>query len=234
MSLNFLTNGSFVVSWYVSGLILATWVIYDLFYVNTSVNKSLKAGWPIIFIFFSVIGLFLYLLTCRPNGMSFVKPNLNKKVSDEKYHHRYVSDTFSKVTGSVIHCVAGDGLGIMTAMVIGRYIGLNFWSEFAGEYITGFLFGWILFQYTAMRSMGNSPSQALWKGGRAEFFSMITLMSGMLLTAKFIQPLIIPSPPLPDTYAFWGIALLALFIGTVITYPMNWWLVSIGWKHGMQ
>jgi hypothetical protein len=52
MSLNFLTNGAFVVSWYVSGLILAIWVIYDVNYVNTSVNKSLKAGWPIIFIFF--------------------------------------------------------------------------------------------------------------------------------------------------------------------------------------
>ncbi len=234
MSLNFLTNGPFVVSWYASGLILAIWVIYDLFYVNTSVNKSLKAGWPIIFIFFSVVGLVLYLWTCRPGGMSFVKSEVNQKISDKKYHHRYVSSTFSKVTGSVIHCVAGDGLGIMTAMVIGRNMGLSFWTEFAGEYLTGFLFGWILFQYTAMRSMGNSPSQALWKGGRAEFFSMITLMSGMLLTAKFIQPLIISLPPLPGTYAFWGIALLGLFIGTIITYPMNWWLVSIGWKHGMQ
>ena len=156
MSLNFLTNGPFVVSWYVSGLILAIWVIYDLFYVNTSVIKSLKAGWPIIFIFFSVVALFVYLLTCRPKGMPFVRPKVNKKIFDEKSHHRYVSDTFSKVTGSVIHCVAGDGLGIMTAMVIGRYMGLSFRSEFAGEYITGFLFGWILFQYTAMRSMGNS------------------------------------------------------------------------------
>jgi hypothetical protein len=36
MSLNFLANVSFVVSWYVSGLILGIWVIYDLFYVNTS------------------------------------------------------------------------------------------------------------------------------------------------------------------------------------------------------
>jgi hypothetical protein len=234
MSLNFLTNELFVVSWYVSALILAIWVIYDLFYINTAVNKSLKAGWPIIFIFFSVVGLLLYILTCRPKGMPFVKPKVNKKIFEEKYHHRYVSDTVSKVTGSVIHCVAGDGLGIMTAMVIGRYMGLNFRSEFAAEYIAGFLFGWILFQYTAMRSMGNSPAQALWKGGRAEFFSMITLMSGMLLTAKFIQPRIISSPPSPDTYAFWGIALLGLFIGTIITFPMNWWLVSIGWKHGMQ
>ena len=232
--LNFLTTGLFVVSWYVSGLLLAIWVIYDLHHVNTSVNKSLKAGWPIIFIFFSVVGFFLYILTCRPGGISFVKSEVNKKVIDKKYHHRYVASTFSKVTGSVIHCVAGDGLGIMTAMVIARYMGLNFWSEFAGEYITGFFFGWILFQYTAMRSIGNSPSQALWKGGRAEFFSMITLMSGMLLTAKVVQPLIISSPPLPDTYAFWGIASLALFVGTIITYPMNWWLVSIGWKHGMS
>ncbi len=234
MLLSFLTNGSFVVPWYASGLTLSIWGVYDLFYVNTSVNKSLKAGWPIIFIFFSVVGLIFYLFTCRPKGMSFVKSNLNKKVSDKKYHHRYVSSSFSKVTGSVIHCVAGDGLGIMTAMVIGRYMDLSFRSEFAAEYLVGFLFGWILFQYPAMRSMENSRLQALWKGGRAEFFSMITLMSGMLLTAKLIQPGIISSPPLPDTYAFWGIASLALFIGTLITYPMNWWLVSIGWKHGMN
>lgn len=81
--------------------------------------------------------------------------------------------------------------------------------------------------------MENSSAQALWKGGRADFFSMITLMSGMVLTMKLIQPHIVTSAPLPDTYAFWGIASFALFIGTIVTYPMNWWLVAIGWKHGM-
>lgn len=233
-SWSFLTNGYFVVSWYLVGLILAVWVIYDVLYVNTTVNKPLKIGWPIIVIFFSVIGFFMYLLTCRPKGMPLLRPKIKSEDFEAKYHTKYVSNTFSKVTGSVIHCVAGDGLGIMTAMVIGTYIGLSFWTEFAAEYIVGFLFGWILFQYPAMRSMGNSPSQALWRGGRAEFFSMITLMSGMLLTAKFIQPHIVSSMPMPNLYAFWGIASFSLFIGTLITYPMNWWLVSIGWKHGMQ
>jgi hypothetical protein len=109
-------------------------------------------------------------LTCRPGGISFTKPKTNSKIFDKEYHNSYVSSTFKKVTGWVIHCVSGDGLGIMTTMVIARYMGLNFWSEFAAEYITGFLFGWILFQYIAMRSMGNSPLQSLWKGGRAEFF----------------------------------------------------------------
>ena len=233
MSLSLLTNGTFVVSWYVSGLLLALWGIYDLHYVNTSVNGPLKVGWPIIFIFFSVIGLFLYLLTCRPREIPFLERTINRIPSDKKIHNRFVSSKFSKVTGSVIHCVAGDGLGIMTAMVIGRYMALEFRNEFVAEYISGFLFGWILFQYPAMRSMGNSPSQALWKGARAEFFSMITLMLGMFFIMRYVEPHITPIPPLPDTYAFWGIAALALFVGTLITYPMNWWLVSIGWKHGM-
>jgi len=227
-SLDFLTTGTFVLSWYVSGFILMLWVIYDVLYVNTSVSKPLKIGWPIIIFFFSIIGLLLYLETCRAWGIANLKEDVKKKV-----HHSYVTPVFNKVTGSVIHCVAGDGLGIMTTMVIGRYMRVNFWSEFMAEYITGFFFGWILFQYPAMRSMGNSSAQSLWKGGRAEFFSMITLMTGMLLTMKLIQPHIVASAPLPNTYAFWGIAAFALFIGMIVTYPMNWWLVSIGWKHGM-
>ena len=24
-----------------------------------------------------------------------------------------------------------------------------------------------------------------------------------------------------------------LLVGFVFTYPINWWLVTIGWKHGM-
>lgn len=228
MYLQFLTSSSFVLSWYISGIMLAGWVVYDELYINTPVNKSLKVGWPIIIIFFSIIGFLLYLLTCRPKEIANLTDDKKKKV-----HHIYVNKVFSKVTGSVIHCVAGDGLGIISPMVVGRWVGLSFWSEFAAEYITGFLFGWILFQYPAMRSMKKSPKQSLWMGGRAEFFSMITLMTGMLITIKFIQPYIIPISPLPDSYAFWGVASLALFIGTIVTYPMNWWLVSIGWKHGM-
>ena len=64
-SFDFLTTGTFVLSWYVSGFILTLWVIYDVLYVNTSVSKPLKVGWPIIVFFFSIIGLLLYLFTCR-------------------------------------------------------------------------------------------------------------------------------------------------------------------------
>ena len=65
----------------------------------------------------------------------------------------------------MIHCVGGDGLGIMTAMVIARLLGLSFWQEFWFEYASASLFGWFIFQYKAMRSMTDSTLMALWMGG---------------------------------------------------------------------
>ena len=226
--LDFLTSNSFVVTWYLIGLVGTLVVAYDVLKLNTEVNKSLKAGWIIIIIFFSILGLLLYKVTCRP-------PNIGNYKNDEKkkIHHIYVNKKWKKVFGSVIHCVAGDGLGIMTAMVISRFLHFEFWTEFGFEYAVGFAFGWFIFQYIAMRSMSSSFGEAIWKAGRAEFFSMITLMLGMVLIMKFVTPNVVNHTPLPYEAAFWGFGSLGLIIGTIFTYPMNWWLVSIKWKHGM-
>ncbi|MDQ6705320.1 MAG: DUF4396 domain-containing protein, partial [Acidobacteriota bacterium] len=85
----------------------------------------------------------------------------------------------------------------------------------------------------AMRKMGDSPAQALWHGGRAEFFSMITVMLGMGGVMRFVTPVVVGQSPLPHTAAFWGLAALGLFAGAVLTYQVNLWMVRIGWKHGM-
>lgn len=215
--------------WYGIGIICAIWVIYDEMYVNKRVNKSLKAAWPITMIFLSVISLTLYIWTCRPPKIGNVSGELEQKI-----HHDYVSSFRKRVTGSAIHCVAGDGLGIVTAMIISRIYRLPFFMEFGFEYVVGFLFGWLIFQYVAIRSMGDSRFSALWKAFRAEFFSMITLMLGMGIVTGFVVPIVLATPPGPGLAAFWGFASLGLVVGTIFTYPMNWWLVSKGWKHGMS
>lgn len=216
-------------SWFGFGLVAAVWVLFDELTANKDVNEALKIGWPIVITFFSVIGLILYLWTCRP-------PGIIQKQGDEAkaLHHEYVSPKWKKVNGSVIHCVAGDGLGIMTAMVIARFLGFPFWIEFWYEYAVGFIFGWLIFQTWAMHNMGNSLVASLWKAGRAEFFSMITVMIGMGLVMYFVTPAIVGQSPAPTTAAFWGIASLGLLVGFIFTYPINWFLVSIGWKHGMS
>lgn len=227
--LYFLAKPWFVVPWYSVGLLGALWVVYDAYQVNCHVTPALKWAWPIIIFFFSVIGIALYVWTCRPPGIS-------KKHGDQKKeaHHEFVSTPFRKVTGAVIHCVGGDGLGIMTAMVVSRLAGMSFWQEFWFEYALGFAFGWFIFQYKAMSAMADSPLQALWMGGRAEFFSMITVMAGMGAVMAFVTPRVVGEQPMPQTFAFWGFGALGLLIGFLATYPMNWILVKMGWKHGMH
>lgn len=226
--LSFLTEPWFVIPWYGIGLLGALWVLQDEYRLNTQVQPALKWAWPIIVLFFSAIGIALYLWTCRPAG-------IGDKHGDEKQkaHHAYVESTFRKVTGAVIHCVGGDGLGIMTAMIIARIAGFSFWQEYWFEYIAGFAFGWLIFQYKAMRKMAGSAGRALWMGGRAEFFSMITVMAGMGIIMGYVTPLVAGEQPAPTTFAFWGFGALGLMLGFIATYPMNYWLIKIGWKHGM-
>ncbi|MDQ6631009.1 MAG: DUF4396 domain-containing protein [Verrucomicrobiota bacterium] len=226
--LHLLADPTFVIAWYGFGALGAGWVVYDTLTLNRHVMPALKVGWPIIVIFFSALGLGLYLWSCRPPNIGKVSESKAKEV-----HHAFVSTTWKKVLGSVIHCVGGDGFGIISTMVITRALGVSFWTEFWIEYFAGFAFGWLVFQYLAMRHMGRSKLEALWKGGRAEFFSMITVMLGMGLVMRYVTPQVVGFRPMPDTAAFWGFAALGLFAGSLLTYPVNWWMVKIGWKHGM-
>ena len=149
-----------------------------------------------------------------------------------RHFTEYSQPRWRKVVASAAHCVGGDGLGIMTGMVAARLWGFSFWQEFWFEYAIGYLLGWFLFQTWAMKRHGNGLLAAIWKGGRAEFFSMITVMTGMGLVMYWVTPAVVGEQPSPDTYAFWTFGALGLLAGFILTYPMNYWLVSIGWKHG--
>lgn len=138
-----------------------------------------------------------------------------------------------KATGAAIHCVAGDGLGIFTAMALSRIWNAEFWPEFWFEYAVGFLFGWFIFQFWSMKEMGHSNLVALWKAGRAEFFSMATVMAGMGFVMGYVTPRFTSHPPDPWTAAFWGFGMFGLLLGFVATLPMNYWLIERGYKHGM-
>ncbi|MGE5293655.1 MAG: hypothetical protein ACM3VT_02375 [Solirubrobacterales bacterium] len=115
--LDFLMSPWFVLPWFGFGLIVALWLIYDQYRVNTQVMAPLKIGWIILAPFFSMLLLLiLYLITCRPPEIQ----NVEDPQEQAKVHHEYVQHPFKRTIGAVIHCVAGDGLGIMTAMVLSR------------------------------------------------------------------------------------------------------------------
>lgn len=219
----------FVIPWYLVGIVGFFYVAHDIRRYNTPLKKAMKWAWPIIVLFFSVVGLGLYFGTARAPGIARKSSEKAKK----KAHLDYEKNMFRRVNGAVIHCVAGDGLGIMTAMVIARLLEMSFWQEFWFEYLVGFLFGWFIFQYKSMTMMTDSKLMALAMAFRAEFMSMMTVMAGMGAVMGYVTPLAVTEQPKPLTYAFWGFGTLGLMVGYVFTWPMNYIMVKIGWKHGM-
>ncbi len=61
---------------------------------------------------------------------------------------------------------------------------------------------------------------------------MNCLMAGMV-PVMMVATKSIPTGRGPTGPAFWFIMSMALLIGFITAYPMNWWLVSRHMKHGM-
>lgn len=133
-----------------------------------------------------------------------------------------------------MHCMAGDGVGILVGAVIASVMMLMGLVDVALEYVLGFGFGWTIFQALFMRSeAGGSYKAALRNTFIPELLSMNALMAGMvptmMLAMRYVQGSHDPTQP-----AFWFVMSMALLVGFVTAYPMNWWLVTRHLKHGMM
>ena len=187
---------------------------------NTPESPVLKWGFVLLTAYTGVIGAFLYVLGCREP-----LPGL---------HERYVAARWRQVLGSTMHCVAGDGIGILAGAVLSSVFGLGGLPEVVVEYSLGFAFGWTIFQAVFMRDMaGGSYLSALKRTFMAELLSMNLLMAGMVPTVMALK-VGITSAADPMTPSFWFVMSMGLLVGFIVAYPMNWWLVANHLKHGMM
>src|SRR5262245_29497198 len=130
-----------------------------------------------------------------------------------------------------MHCVAGDGVGILAGAVLSSVFGLAGLLEVAVEYILGFAFGWTIFQALFMRDMaGGSYLRALKSTFISQLLSMNLLMAGMVPTVMALKSRI-PSAADPATPQFWFVMSMGL-LGA--SSSPNWWLVAHHLKHGMM
>jgi hypothetical protein len=107
------------------------------------------------------------------------------------------------------------------------------WADLSLEYILGFGFGWTIFQSLAMREMaGGNYLRSLRQTFLPEFLSMNVLMVGMVIAMRFLRPRIKGSAD-PPAEGFWFVMSMALIAGVILAYPINWWRVAKGLKHGM-
>jgi hypothetical protein len=187
---------------------------------TTPESVVMKWGFVLLTAYTGVIGAFLYVLGCREP-----LPGL---------HERYVAARWRQTLGSTMHCVAGDGVGIIAGAVLSNVLHLAGPAEVALEYVLGFGFGWTIFQALFMRDMaGGSYSRALKSTFVPELLSMNFLMAGMVATVMTLRRYV-PSADDPLTPNFWFAMSMGLLVGFVIAYPINWWLVANHLKHGMM
>ena len=204
--------------WFLLAALSLLFVAVDI--RTTPESPVLKCGFVLLTAYTGVIGAFLYVLGCREP-----LPGL---------HEQYVAARWRQTLGSTMHCVAGDGVGILTGAVLASVLGLAGLLEVAVEYVLGFGFGWLIFQALFMREMaGGSYSRSLASTFFPELLSMNLLMAGMMPTVMALR-MQIASGTDPMTAAFWFVMSIGLLVGFVITHPMNWWLVANHLKHGMM
>ena len=186
---------------------------------TTPAHPVIKWAFVILTLFTGPFAAFFYVLGCR-------EPLRGT-------HEAYVAARWRQVLGSTMHCAAGDGIGILAGAVIAAFWHLPGRAVFSLEYVLGFGFGWGIFQSFAMRDMaGGNYLRSLRQTFLPEFLSMNLLMTGMVITMHALMPRI-PGGADPLAGGFWFVMSMALIAGFIFAYPVNWWLVANGLKHGM-
>ena len=204
--------------WFVLAAASLLFVALDI--RNTPESVVLKWGFVLVTAYTGVVGAFLYVLGCREP-----LPGL---------HERYVAVRWRQALGSTMHCVAGDGVGILAGAVISTSLHFPGPIEMIVEYVLGFGVGWTVFQALFMRDLaGGSYPRSLKMTFAPELLSMNFLMTGMLPVVMTLRKHI-ESAGNPMTPNFWFVMSMGLLVGFVISYPINWWLVANHLKHGMM
>lgn len=204
--------------WFVLTALSVLFVVWDI--RSTPESPVLKWAFVLITAYIGPLGAFLYVLGCREP-----LPGL---------HERYVANRWRQVLGSTMHCVAGDGVGILAGAVIAGLLQLSVMADLTLEYVLGFGFGWTIFQALFMRdTAGGSYWRALASTFVPELLSMNALMGGMIPVMTAAMATVAGSHS-PLTLTFWFIMSMALLVGFIVAYPINWWLVAYNLKHGMM
>lgn len=203
--------------WFLFTLFSLLFVIYDT-WTNTPVSWVQKLAWILVIAYTGAFGLVMYFLTCRnpfPGA-----------------HEQFTNASWKQGVNSEMHCLAGDATGIILGAILFPFFHLANGYDILIEYIMGYCCGLFIFQALMMQSSFNhSYLTALKKTVFAETVSMNLVMSGMVPLMVILEHLW-PLAEGPGHWEFWFRMSLATVAGGILAFPINWYLVVKGEKHG--
>ncbi|MDQ2680099.1 MAG: DUF4396 domain-containing protein [Candidatus Eremiobacteraeota bacterium] len=205
--------------WVASVAISVAYVAWDAWNFNPEV-PVMKLAFVLVTLYTGPLGLVLYIMS-----------------SKEPYagtHDRFIRPTWKQAAGSTMHCLAGDATGIIVGAAITTSLRLPMWLDTISEYALGFAFGLFIFQALFMKDMmGGSYSKALRMSFIPEWLSMNTMMGGMIVAMVVLMSWDMRAMNARNI-EFWVVMSFAAIIGGIVAYPINYWMVDKGIKHGMM
>ena len=142
------------------------------------------------------------------------------------------------VVKGTLHCGAGCTLADMiveTALLFFPVVlfGRKLYGAWAVDYGAALLIG-IVFQYFALMPMRDlSPREGIVEAAKADVLSLTAWQIGMYGWMAIATFLIFNHELKADTPLFWFMMQLAMLLGFVTAYPMNWFLIRSGIKEKM-
>lgn len=139
---------------------------------------------------------------------------------------------------STTHCGSGCTLGDITAESLlilfpMTLFGRSLYAAWAIDFAAAFLFG-IAFQYftiTPMRQL--SPFQGLVAALKADALSLTAWQIGMYAWMAFVVFVFFGHELNKSEPVFWFMMQIAMLLGFLTSYPVNWWLVRADIKEEM-
>ncbi|WP_022793333.1 DUF4396 domain-containing protein [Marinococcus halotolerans] len=173
----------------------------------------------------------LTVLYSGPLGLAFYYYIGRKGHGDKPMWQSTVASTSHCGAG----CALGDIVGIPIVVALGWTIaGTRLFADYIVEFILAYTFG-IFFQLASILPMHEnmSKSHGIKQAAKADTLSLVAYQIGMFGFMALVHFVFFATPPSPAGPTFWFMMQIAMVIGFLTSYPVNWWLVDKGIKHAM-
>ena len=206
-----------MIVWFLLTALSLIFAICDLA-TNTPVSWVQKLAWILVIAYTGPFGLFAFLLTCRSPGKGL--------------HDVFTKATWKQGVNSEMHCLAGDATGIILCAIILSFFSLSPGVDLVLEYVSAWIIGLFVFQALMMLDMfGNDYLKAVRKTIFVETVSMNMVMVGMIPVMVILLHQF-PESDDPGHPSFLFRMSMGALVGGLTGFPINWWLVAKGIKHG--
>lgn len=208
----------------VSACLTAALIVLDIARGRRQPMRIMEVVWPVTALYFGPAGWLLYRRLGRAPAAGEPEPAREKP---------YWQGVFVSATHCGAGCTLGDILAdvlivVFSISIVPLALGTSYILDFSAAYALG-----ILFQYLPIRAMGEpSRAAALWAAVKADTLSLVAFEIGLFGWMALVQ-LVWFAGLEANTALFWFMMQVGMVVGFATTYPMNWWLVKAGIKHGM-